>query len=94
MTATIKQIADEYAKPFLAALFNDDKVATRATIRLTVMLELLPSEISDVVLDYCKKNGFDGNIGHDLNGLYNEDRCFLPRIKGLQRFAKWTPYKH
>jgi hypothetical protein len=88
MNTTIKQIADEYAKPYLVSLFNDEKVAKSATTRLTVMLELLPSEISVAVLAYCKKNGFDGNIGHDLNGLYNEDRCFLPRIKALQRFAK------
>lgn len=85
---TIKEIIDDYAKPYLERIFADSpNDVIHSAAHLITMLELLPSEVSEVVLDYCKKNGFDVNIGHDLNGLYNEDRCFLPRIKGLQKFA-------
>jgi len=85
----INQIMEK-AGPYFRDLFSDDKSeAVNITASFEVRLGFMSNSQLEAIAGYVKENGMDVNVGHDLAGIYNQDRCFLPRIKAL---AEVTPY--
>lgn len=38
--------------------------------------------------DKAKYDALVSTLGHDLNGLINEERCFLPRVSGYSKLEE------
>lgn len=84
----INQIMEQ-AKPYFLDLFQDRAEATNISVSFEVKLGFMSNSQLEAIADYVKENGMDVNVGHDLAGIYNQDRCFVPRIRTL---AAVTPF--
>lgn len=74
---------------------QNEAVFNQSTDGFALMNSLLeiPAEARKVCLTWLQRRDTDDtgrlvNFFHDLNGLANHDKFFLPRIKELQEFAK------
>lgn len=83
----INQITEK-SDPYFADLFEGNEAINVATT-FEVRLGFLTNSQLEAILAYVNENGMDVNVGHDLAGIYNQDRCFVPRIRAL---AAVTPF--
>jgi hypothetical protein len=83
----ISNIIDK-ADVFFAELFSPGE-APAYSIRLEGALHRLTDEQVAAINDHVEEYGMNSSVGHDVFGIINKDRCFVPRIRAL---AEVTPF--